>query len=173
MAVVLDHTIIPVRDQQEAVAFYTTILGLQDGGLVGPFAVVRVNDTLTLDFIVAEASPSRHYAFAMEADEFDAAFRRIQAAGLPYGDSPHAVDNPLSGSFGEISNDKPVCMFSRHSSVSPIYPSNELMGRGLLRRQSETSGGAFSRFWQHCRRVSFRGVFADTLQPIVEQGVIS
>jgi catechol 2,3-dioxygenase-like lactoylglutathione lyase family enzyme len=93
MAVVLDHTIIPVRDQQAAVTFYTTILGLQDGGMVGPFAVVRVNDSLTLDFIVADASPSRHYAFAMTPDEFTAAFRRIQTAGLPYGDSPHAVDN--------------------------------------------------------------------------------
>jgi catechol 2,3-dioxygenase-like lactoylglutathione lyase family enzyme len=93
MAVVLDHTIIPVRDQQEAIAFYTEILGLQDGGRVGPFAVVRVNDTLTLDFIVAEPAPSRHYAFAMDAGEFDAVFRRIQAAGIPYGDDPHAADN--------------------------------------------------------------------------------
>jgi catechol 2,3-dioxygenase-like lactoylglutathione lyase family enzyme len=93
MAVVLDHTIIPVTDQQEAVTFYTTILGLQDGGMVGPFAVVRVNDSLTLDFIVAEASPSRHYAFAMDADEFDAAFRRIQAAGIPYGDGPFDTGN--------------------------------------------------------------------------------
>ena len=99
MAVVLDHTIIPVRDQQEAVAFYTAILGLQDGGTVGPFAVVRVTDSPTLDFIVDEASPSRHYegrghyAFAMDADEFDAAFRRIQAAGIPYGDGPHEADN--------------------------------------------------------------------------------
>jgi catechol 2,3-dioxygenase-like lactoylglutathione lyase family enzyme len=93
MAVVLDHTIIPVTDQQEAVTFYTTILGLQGGGMVGPFAVVRVNDSLTLDFIVAEASPSRHYAFAMDADEFDAAFRRIQAAGIPYGDGPFDAGN--------------------------------------------------------------------------------
>jgi hypothetical protein len=38
--------------------------------MVDPFAVVRVNDSLTLDFIVAEASPSRHYAFAMTSDEF-------------------------------------------------------------------------------------------------------
>jgi catechol 2,3-dioxygenase-like lactoylglutathione lyase family enzyme len=93
MTVVLDHTIIPVRDQQEAVAFYTTILGLQDEGMGGPFALVRVNDSLTLDFIVADASPGRHYAFAMDADEFDAAFRRIQAAGIAYGDGPHDVGN--------------------------------------------------------------------------------
>jgi catechol 2,3-dioxygenase-like lactoylglutathione lyase family enzyme len=99
MAVVLDHTIIPVRDQQEAVAFYTAILGLQDEGMVGPFAVVRVTDSLTLDFIVADAAPSQHYegsghyAFAMDADEFDAAFRRIQAAGISYGDGPFDASN--------------------------------------------------------------------------------
>jgi catechol 2,3-dioxygenase-like lactoylglutathione lyase family enzyme len=93
MAVVLDHTIIPVRDQQEAVAFYTAILGVKDGGCVGPFAVVRVNDTLTLDFIEADPEPSRHYAFAMDADEFEAAFRRIQAAGIPYGDGPFDASN--------------------------------------------------------------------------------
>jgi catechol 2,3-dioxygenase-like lactoylglutathione lyase family enzyme len=93
MAVVLDHTIIPVRDQQEAVAFYTAILGVKDGGCVGPFAVVRVNDTLTLDFIEADPEPSRHYAFAMDADEFEAAFRRIQAAGIPYGDGPFDTSN--------------------------------------------------------------------------------
>lgn len=93
IAVVLDHTIIPVRDQQEAIAFYTAILGVKDGGCVGPFAVVRVNDTLTLDFIEADPEPSRHYAFAMDADEFEAAFRRIQAAGIPYGDGPFDASN--------------------------------------------------------------------------------
>lgn len=89
MAVVLDHTIVPVHDQQKAVAFYTAILGLQDEGIVGPFAVARVTDSLTLDFIVDEASPSQHYegrghyAFAMDTDEFKAAFRRIQAVEIP------------------------------------------------------------------------------------------
>jgi catechol 2,3-dioxygenase-like lactoylglutathione lyase family enzyme len=93
MAVVLDHTIIPVTNQAEAVAFYTTILGIEDGGTVGPFAVVRVNDALTLDFIVADPSPARHYAFAMDHDEFEAAFQRIKDAGIPYGDGPHEVGN--------------------------------------------------------------------------------
>jgi glyoxylase I family protein len=93
MAVVLDHTILPVTDQADAVAFYTTILGVEDGGRVGPFAVVRVNDTLTLDFIVADPTPSRHDAFAMTPGEFAAAFGRMQTAGIPYGDSPHAVGN--------------------------------------------------------------------------------
>ena len=93
MAVVLDHTIIPAYDQQEAVQFYTTILGLPDEGTMGPFAIVRVNEGLTLDFIEADPTPGRHYAFAMDTDEFDAAFQRIQDSGIPYGDNPREPDN--------------------------------------------------------------------------------
>ena len=93
MAVVLDHTIIPAYDQQEAVTFYSTILGIPDEGKVGPFTVVRVNDSLTLDFIEADPTPGRHYAFAMDPDEFEAAFDRIKASGITYGDNPHNPDN--------------------------------------------------------------------------------
>jgi hypothetical protein len=39
----------------------------------------------------------------------------------------------LSGTFGEISNGKLVCVFSRHRPVSSMYSSNELMRRCLLR----------------------------------------
>ena len=93
MGVVLDHTIIPAYDAEEAVRFYATLLGLEDEGKAGPFSVVRVNESLTLDFIEADPTPGRHYAFAMSADEFDAAFARIREAGIAYGDNPHAPDN--------------------------------------------------------------------------------
>lgn len=93
MGVVLDHTIIPAYDAEEAVRFYATLLGLQDEGTSGPFSVVRVNESLTLDFIEADPTPGRHYAFAMSSDEFDAAFARIRKAGVAYGDSPHEPDN--------------------------------------------------------------------------------
>jgi catechol 2,3-dioxygenase-like lactoylglutathione lyase family enzyme len=39
------------------------------------------------------AEGGHHLAFAFSADEFDAAFARIKAAGVPYGDSFHAVGN--------------------------------------------------------------------------------
>jgi len=96
MTMVLDHTIVPVKDQEEAVRFYTTVLGLQAGGPAGrdrQFAVVRVNDALTLDFLAATDVPSQHFAFAMEAAEFDAVFQRVKAAGIAYGDSPWTVGN--------------------------------------------------------------------------------
>ena len=93
MGVVLDHTIIPAYDAHESVRFYATILGLKDEGTAGPFAVVRVNELFTLDFIEADPTPGRHYAFAMSPNEFDAAFQRIREAGMAYGDDPHQPDN--------------------------------------------------------------------------------
>ena len=41
-----------------------------------------------------------------------------------------------------------------------------------LRWQTETSGGAFGRFWQPFLGVSFKGRFLGHLQLIVEQSVI-
>jgi len=90
---VLDHTIVPVQDPEATVRFYTSILGMRDGGTVGQFSVVYVNDALTLDFRAAEEIQSRHFAFAMDADEFETIFQRIKDAGLAYGDSPWTVGN--------------------------------------------------------------------------------
>ena len=42
---------------------------------------------------------------------------------LPHGQPCPTRPSTLSGSFGEISNDKPVCMFSRHRPVPSIDPS--------------------------------------------------
>ena len=36
MTVVLDHTIVPVRDRERAVEFYARVFGFEDQGEVGP-----------------------------------------------------------------------------------------------------------------------------------------
>ena len=84
MATVLDHTIVPVIDREKSVEFYTRIFGFDNLGEVGPFLAVRVNDTFNLDFRDSEDFRSIHYAFAMDADEFESAFARIKEAGIPY-----------------------------------------------------------------------------------------
>ena len=91
MATVLDHTIVPVQDRQRSVDFYTRIFGFDDLGEVGPFLAVRVNDTLNFDFRQSDDFRSIHYAFAMESDEFEAAFARIKESGIPYGDNPQGA----------------------------------------------------------------------------------
>ena len=48
----LDHTIVPVKDHDESVEFYTRVLGFQYDGKAGMndhFAVIRLNDSFTLD----------------------------------------------------------------------------------------------------------------------------
>ena len=100
MTTFLDHTIVPVRDREEAVEFYSRILGFEKLGAVGDFLALRVNDKFNLDFAqsddfqqfhytFAQESMGIHYAFAMESDEFDAAFARIRESGIAYGDEPH------------------------------------------------------------------------------------
>lgn len=93
MALELDHTIISVKDLEETVDFYVKLLGLRSEGRHGPFAVVRISDSLTLDFEAAEEFEHQHFAFAMDAEEFDKTFQRIKEAGLPYGDGPFTSNN--------------------------------------------------------------------------------
>lgn len=93
MATVLDHTIVPTKNREDSVEFYSRIFGFEDLGEVGPFLAVRVNEGFTLDFRDSDDYQSIHYAFAMEPDEFEKAFANIQESGMPYGDSPYAQDN--------------------------------------------------------------------------------
>ena len=93
MATVLDHTIVPVRDRKKSVEFYTRIFAFEDLGEVGPFLAVRVNETLNFDFRESDDFRSIHYAFAMEPEEFEAAFVRIRESGIAYGDSPREQEN--------------------------------------------------------------------------------
>jgi catechol 2,3-dioxygenase-like lactoylglutathione lyase family enzyme len=85
MPIVLNHTIVPVRDRVEAARFFAELFGVPYTGLVGPFAVVQVNDALSLDFAEDEVGPPHHFGFLVGDAEFDAILRRIRAAGVPHG----------------------------------------------------------------------------------------
>jgi catechol 2,3-dioxygenase-like lactoylglutathione lyase family enzyme len=93
MPVKIDHLILRVNDAAESVAFYTSVLGFADEGRRGPFSVVRVTDDFTLQLAPWKTSGGDHLAFAMTRAEFDAVFARLRAAGVPFGDSFHAVGN--------------------------------------------------------------------------------
>jgi len=88
-----DHTIVSVNDLEESVAFWIRHLGLRDEGRHGPFAVLRV-DTATLFQLAPWGTEGNgHFAFAFEPGDFDDAFDRLKADGIPYGDGPHDVGN--------------------------------------------------------------------------------
>jgi catechol 2,3-dioxygenase-like lactoylglutathione lyase family enzyme len=91
VGIALDHLILPVNDIAASIDFYTSVLGLTAEGQTGPFSVVRVTPDLTLQLAPWGTDGGAHLAFALEQHAFDAAFERIRAAGLDWGDSFHTV----------------------------------------------------------------------------------
>ena len=91
MTIMLNHTIVPVRDKEASARFFAQLFGLAFEGQDGHFAPVRVNDTFTLLFDDGiEGFESHHYAFHVSDAEFDAILQRVQAVGLTFGSAPWA-----------------------------------------------------------------------------------
>jgi catechol 2,3-dioxygenase-like lactoylglutathione lyase family enzyme len=85
----LDHTIVAARDHHEAAAFMTAILGLPDPVMLGPFAVVHIGPTTTLDFMAVDGPvEAQHYAFSVTEAEFDEIFGRIRDRALSFWADP-------------------------------------------------------------------------------------
>lgn len=94
MAITLNHTIVPARNKEASAEFFARIFGVPYEGIIfGHFAVVRVNDTLTLDFADRESVESHHYAFHVSDEEFDGIFARVKDAGITYGSEPGKWDD--------------------------------------------------------------------------------
>ena len=90
----LDHTIVPSKDKEAAARFFARIFGLEYKGPWGPFAPVRVNETLSLDFAEGrETFDTHHYAFITSDEEFDAVLERVKKEGIPYGSGPRSLED--------------------------------------------------------------------------------
>jgi catechol 2,3-dioxygenase-like lactoylglutathione lyase family enzyme len=110
MPIALDHLIVHVNDAAETVEFWTRILGLTGEGETGPFSVVRVSETLTVQFAPWGTDGNEHFAFSFSPEEFEDAFARIRDSGIPYGDTFHDVGNMRGPGeeFGARGNGKTV-----------------------------------------------------------------
>lgn len=86
-AVHIDHLILRVNDAHDSCAFYERVLGFVSEGLEGPFSVVRVSETFTLQLAPWGTPGGEHYAFALTPEDFDAVLARIRAEGIEYGGS--------------------------------------------------------------------------------------
>jgi catechol 2,3-dioxygenase-like lactoylglutathione lyase family enzyme len=100
MTIVLDHTIVPVRDSEASARFFARIFDLLYEGTVSRFATVRVNDTFVLDFDTRATLEPHHYAFNVSAPEFEAIFQRIKDEGIRYGSNPRSQDDMAIDSRG-------------------------------------------------------------------------
>jgi catechol 2,3-dioxygenase-like lactoylglutathione lyase family enzyme len=88
MAVRLNHTIVAARDRHESAAFLAAVLGLAPPQTYGPFAVVQLDNDVSLDFMDDPNVQQRHYAFLVTEDEFDEIFGRLRARGLTFWADP-------------------------------------------------------------------------------------
>jgi catechol 2,3-dioxygenase-like lactoylglutathione lyase family enzyme len=84
MTIELNHTIVPARDPQASARFLADVLGLEVDPPVAHFTPVTLTNRVTLDYDQAADFGSHHYAFLVSEEEFDAAFARIQRAGITY-----------------------------------------------------------------------------------------
>lgn len=88
MNITLNHTIVHVRDAKASARFLTELLGLPDHKQLAHFTVVQVGPT-SLDLIQTdEPISSRHFAFLVSEEEFDAILGRIEGRGMPYWADP-------------------------------------------------------------------------------------
>src|SRR5476649_2171468 len=90
MAVKLNHTLVDSRDRDSSALFLSEMLGIDPPLVLGPFALVKVGDELTLDFrnVEHEIKP-QHYAFLVSEPEFDEIFARIEKHQLDFWADPH------------------------------------------------------------------------------------
>jgi catechol 2,3-dioxygenase-like lactoylglutathione lyase family enzyme len=93
MAITLNHTIVPARDKVQSAKFYARIFGFDYIGEFSHFIVVRVNDTLSLDFDERADFESHHYAFKVSETEFDEIFGRLKEESIKYGSGPFNSEN--------------------------------------------------------------------------------
>ena len=84
MAVELNHTIVNTHDKRTGARFVSDVLGLPEPGSFGPFAVVELQNGVSLDFMDVEGEITvQHYAFLISEAEFDAVSARLREHGLP------------------------------------------------------------------------------------------
>lgn len=93
MEITLNHTIIHSKDNVASARFYERIFGFEFVKVWGHFAVVKVNPTLTLDFMVKENISSMHYAFKVTEQQFEEILNRIKTENISFGSGPYASDD--------------------------------------------------------------------------------
>jgi catechol 2,3-dioxygenase-like lactoylglutathione lyase family enzyme len=90
MTIELNHTIVHVRDPWEAARDVAEVLGVAAPTAYGPFAVVALDNGVSLDFMqVPGELTGQHYAFLVGEDDFDAVWGRLREQGRQWWADPH------------------------------------------------------------------------------------
>ena len=78
MPIELNHTIVAARDRKAEARFVADVLGRPEPTSFGPFAVVELDNGVSLDFADAAEVVTQHYAFLIGEDDFDAVAARLR-----------------------------------------------------------------------------------------------
>jgi len=92
----LNHAIVRCTDREAAAQFFADLIGVAPPRASGPFAAVRVNDRLTLDFYDADVFAFGHFAFLVDDPRFEAILDRVMTGDLPFGSGPFTRDRTIN-----------------------------------------------------------------------------
>jgi hypothetical protein len=82
MAIELNHTIVHVRDRWSASGEVGHVLGLPEATAYGPFAELKLDNGVSLDFMDTEDEiHGQHYAFLVDEATFDVVLGQLRADG--------------------------------------------------------------------------------------------
>ncbi|ASU80356.1 VOC family protein [Actinopolyspora erythraea] len=100
MAVTFNHTIIAAEDRHESARFFREIFELDEAPSWGLFTNVQLDEGVLLQFAEPPVEiQMQHYAFLVDDELFDRAYRRIDDAGIEHWADPR-MTRP-----GEINNE--------------------------------------------------------------------
>jgi catechol 2,3-dioxygenase-like lactoylglutathione lyase family enzyme len=89
MAAQLNHTIVWCRDQRRSAEFLAEMLGRPAPTKFAHFAVVQLDNDVSMDFLEREGAISpQHYAFLISEQDFDAVLERIHVRKLEHWADP-------------------------------------------------------------------------------------
>jgi catechol 2,3-dioxygenase-like lactoylglutathione lyase family enzyme len=78
----LNHLIVHAKDKRASADFLAGILGVEVQPQMGPFLPVLMSNGVALDFMDSTEVLTQHYAFKLEADEWEAAHARLIEQGV-------------------------------------------------------------------------------------------
>jgi catechol 2,3-dioxygenase-like lactoylglutathione lyase family enzyme len=87
MPVALDHMSVPTKDKVATAEWFGRVFGVEYEGPRRDFAPIKLSDGLTLNFEQWQDCPVHHYAFRVTGEEFEAVLGRLQANGVPFGNT--------------------------------------------------------------------------------------
>ena len=90
MSIEFNHTLVHAKDIWVAAREVGGVLDLAEPSSYGPFAVLQLDNGVTLDFIEDTGEiKAQHYAFLVSENDFDAIWDRLQDQGRQWWADPH------------------------------------------------------------------------------------